>query len=188
MGVYACDLKTLGLCWLRFGKQYSFVATEAGYWSADVLGTNGKQVIEIETKISKHDLKADIKKHKHYHYKCAKFQSPNRFFFLVPENLAEEAAAQAESINPAYGVLTTTLDFPRYGYHMHKTVKCFKKAKHIHQKPPDPKFLLYIAKRMSSELCGYHINSGWQRSFLDHIKALNTIPDIDALEESPTTP
>lgn len=63
------DLKTLGMCWLRYKKQLDIVCTEDPLRSADVLGTDSsiqcRTMIEIEVKVSLADLKNDIKKTSH---------------------------------------------------------------------------------------------------------------------------
>lgn len=66
MKVGSDDLKTLGMCWLRFKKQLDTVCTEDPVRSADVIGTDSsiqcRSLIEIETKVSIADLKADNSK------------------------------------------------------------------------------------------------------------------------------
>ena len=54
------------MCWLRYYKRLDLICTEDPMRSADILGTDSsiqcRTMIEIETKISIADLKADLKK------------------------------------------------------------------------------------------------------------------------------
>lgn len=69
MKIGSDDLKTLGMCWLRYKKQLDTVCTEDPVRSADVIGTDSSMqcrvMIEIETKVSISDLRADLKKTSH---------------------------------------------------------------------------------------------------------------------------
>lgn len=60
------DLKTLAMSWCRFYKRLDLICSEDPIRSADVLATDSsiqcRTMIEIETKISIADLKADLKK------------------------------------------------------------------------------------------------------------------------------
>ena len=59
------ELKAEGMAWLRFvGKKFC-VATEVGPYNADILGIDEKSSVEIETKVSRADLRADFDKRKH---------------------------------------------------------------------------------------------------------------------------
>ena len=59
------EMKTKVLHYLRFKRDYSLVATEAGRKkknNADVLASNFEEIVEVEIKISKYDLKKDFQK------------------------------------------------------------------------------------------------------------------------------
>ncbi len=85
------------MAWLRYGKQFAYVASEAGFFNADVLGSDGKKLIEVEVKKTKSDFANDFrnKPWKHMFYgKPVESQLawvPNQFYFLVPAKLEVEA-------------------------------------------------------------------------------------------------
>ena len=56
---------------------------------------------EFEIKVSKSDLKCELKKDKHKF-----FPNITYFYFVVPPILAEEAVEICEYLNPKYGVMT----------------------------------------------------------------------------------
>jgi len=102
------ELKTKVLHYWRFTRSgYNFIATEAGKFKSDVLVSNGKEIIECETKISREDLRNDFKKKKHDIYKNpSKWYAswvPNKFYFAVPENLTQYAVELTEE--SPYGVI-----------------------------------------------------------------------------------
>ncbi len=64
------QMKAAAMHWLRFRKQLNYVATECGFWSADVIGCDSEHLIEIEVKVSRADLMAEfrnkLEKHEYY--------------------------------------------------------------------------------------------------------------------------
>lgn len=188
------------LGWLRFGKQYHFVAREAGMFSSDVLATDRKNVIEVEIKVSRSDFKADWKKDKHNHYKkrahvhTHKYPSgherrwqqniPNQFFFACPAHMRDFAVEQVNEHQPEYGVIVlqdNTIEIPNF--HMWKRLRMVKRAKFMHKKPPTPGLMLDLAARMSSDLAHIHFNrrmdKDWLKLATDNAKAFSEMVDIE---------
>jgi len=104
----AHEVKTKVLHYWRFTRNgYNSIATEAGKFKADILVSNGKEIIECETKISKADLKNDFKKKKHGIYlNPTTWYSkwlPNKFYFAVPSKLLDIALEMVQ--DREYGVI-----------------------------------------------------------------------------------
>ena len=105
MEIHSGHLKTALLAYYRF-RNRNICADEV--FNADVLVDNGKQIIEVECKISKSDLKADIKKEKHKLWKqepLTRHYIPNKFYICVPTELVDEALKWTEENNSNYGVI-----------------------------------------------------------------------------------
>lgn len=184
------ELKAEGMAWLRFvGKKFC-VATEVGPWNADLLGIDEKSSIEIETKISKSDLRIDFDKRKHRCYADAATmpyearRSPNRFYFLVPKELVDYATVLVEERAPRYGILA--LEDGAWGMHGRRLV-VKRKAKSIHAAKPEPFIIRACMMRMSSELATLRYQLvGFKRlhvgtSIDEHLKAA-TLPLLEFLK------
>lgn len=107
MEVNSLHLKTALLAYYRFKRQL-ICADEVylGRFISDVLVDTGKEIIEVECKVSKSDLWADGNKGKHNNYKLIdRYASPNKFYICVPTSLVEEALKFVQQINPRYGVI-----------------------------------------------------------------------------------
>ena len=105
--VTAFDMKVALMQYYRFKRGWICVYEFHG---ADIIVDTDKEIIEIETKVTKHDLiKGEMKKlSKHQRYKNGigwAYLRPNKFSFCVPENLVETALAWAKKINEDYGVI-----------------------------------------------------------------------------------
>lgn len=97
---------------------------------ADMLVDTGKEIREIEIKISKSDLWNGEKrknKHKEYYQKESK-DRPNKFYICVPEELLDEAKKWVEETNPKYGILIYRTD----KYYSDNAIKSIKQAKSLH--------------------------------------------------------
>lgn len=110
--VTAIDLKLAVLEYYRFRRQYICVDECHG---ADVIADNGKEIIEIEVKITKSDLingeRKKLYKHKRYKQGRGKWGCfPNKFLFCVPEKLVDDALCLAHEINEKYGVIAFDAD------------------------------------------------------------------------------
>lgn len=105
--VTAFDLKLALLEYFRFQRQWICVDEFRG---ADVIADTGKDIIEVEVKISKYDLeKGEGKKQrKHHLYSIGKsfaLCNPNKYYFCVPEALVPLAIGVCEKLNPKYGII-----------------------------------------------------------------------------------
>src|SRR5258706_12434618 len=147
------------MAWLRYGKQFAYVASEAGFFNADVLGSDGKKLIEVEVKKTKSDFANDFrnKPWKHMFYgKPVESQLawvPNQFYFLVPAKLEVEALKILLDNDSPAGLLV--LDRPMtgiYGYAHRKHVGVAKRSKAIHDRPPSATVLAKLAKSKASAL------------------------------------
>ncbi len=186
----ATILKATALANLRFKKQCSLVATEAGAFNADVLGATDKCIYEFEVKVSLTDLKADFNKPKHVFYNNTDpeqlykllhgdepsvndFQKkryersieynlrsvPHYFYFLVPYELLADAVRYLHNNELAqkYGIAYVATNSRGSIYADGLSIE--KRARKLH-KQEVPKFVKDgILKRMSSELCNFHINN-----------------------------
>lgn len=153
MGVLKSDeIKTKVLHYLRFKRDYSLVATEAGKKkknNADVLASNFKDIVEVEVKISKSDLKNDFQKMKHARYASPRTQyTPNRFYFAVPKDLVEVALELTEGTK--YGVMEVS-DKPLKNYTKESYVTV-KKAAQVLKEKYCKKLEHEMLMRLSSEM------------------------------------
>jgi len=188
--------------WLRFGKQFSFVAREVGCFSSDVLGSNTKTVTEVEIKVTKSDFKADWKKPKHDVYKelehihTRKWPSglgetswaqtiPNQFYFACPEHMKEFAIEQVKANQSDYGVMVlmdNTTAIPNYN--MWNRLRVVKRAKFLHREKPKPEMLVRLAARMASDLCHIHLqrrmDKDWVKLALEASREYSNQQDIES--------
>lgn len=158
--ITSLHLKTALMAYWRFKKQ-SLCCDEVGFagGNSDILVDTGKEIIDIEVKISKSDLKADIKKPKHEANKNQLSQYisvPNKFYICVPTCLVEEAKKWTEEVNPNYGVLEFSevkyesyKEYPRY---YDKMIRVVKKAKLLKEDYKSKK------EEISFRLCSALIN------------------------------
>lgn len=74
---------------------------------ADLVADNGKFVVEVEVKMTKHDLwGGEAKKwHKHQAENKLSAPCPNKFYVCVPMGLESEAVKWCEAVDPRYGVM-----------------------------------------------------------------------------------
>lgn len=156
-------LKSLAINWLRYGKRLPLVCSEVGGWNADVLGLSPQIAVEVETKISKSDIKAEFDKKtaKHWLYANPKSTSsiPNYFYFLVPEHLADFTRQFLEDKMPKAGVISA-LKPPSNAKHYDKTMLAVvKRATKIKDGPPTKYMFVTTLLRCSSELAGLY----WSR-------------------------
>lgn len=201
MLVNSDHIKTAILCWFRFGRQYHHIATEVGHWSADVVGADEKMLVEVEVKVSKSDFQRDFTKDKHrfylntfnkiedkinsYYYKWI----PNKFYFAVPEDLGEWAAAYLEEKQSPYGLVV--IKHSRGGvYPIDKSTDVVRKAKYLHKDPPKKGVFTTILSRMSSALCidqiNAHSNQLARETLKNALDNLSKTPDIDPEEPNGT--
>lgn len=155
----AFDLKLALLQYFRFKRQWVCVDEFEG---ADIIVDTGKEIIEIEVKVTKPDLingeKAKVFKHQIYrHGGQFAWNRPNKFLFCVPEKLVDIALGWSNEINERYGVI---------GFDVERFEKCIaanfipwgcnyirivKSAKKLHDKYSED--LRYaIAKKTSAKI------------------------------------
>lgn len=160
MEINSLHLKTALMAYWRFRKQ-CICADEVGFGggNSDILVDTGKEVIDIECKISKSDLKADLHKKKHEAYKIGfgKYISiPNKFYICVPTYLVEEAKKWTEEVNPKYGVIEFSEikfnDYQQYSRCWDKMLYIVKKAKSLKEDYKSKK------EEISFRLCSALIN------------------------------
>lgn len=182
-------LKIAALCWLRWGRKYPYVCTEAGRFSADVIGATTKTLTEVEVKISKADLRADFVKPKHAYYRHVSPQYrgagwiPNQMYFAVPEELRDYALEQLANQNSKYGLLVFKEDLPN-GHNL----ACVKTAGKLHTAAPSARVLELTLMRMGSELCNFHAYSHryqtWLHEMKHEAKHMSGASDIDPEEHA----
>lgn len=153
----ALKLKYQALFYLRIKQRCTFIATEAGYNSADVLGINEKKMIEIEVKTSMVDFKNDFKKPKHYNYNkdeggWRKQWIPNQFYFAVPPEMVEDVKKYLDEHTEycRYGVLALVVPDTDGEFRVARA------AKKLHDRPPSSHSKFTLALRMGSELLRFH--------------------------------
>jgi len=154
------QLKLALLEYFRFKRQ-SIVVDEC--CNNDIVADTGKEIIEVEVKISKSDLiygertRSKQIKHKKYANSMVVF-NPNKYYFCVPSFLKNNTIEYAKNLNPNYGVIVfnennffnTKYNRKARAYHM-DYLEFVKKAKNLHQNY----HILYqkqIAKRCSAKL------------------------------------
>lgn len=158
--ITAFDLKLACLEQYRFTKQYVTV-DECN--NCDIIADSGKDIIEIEIKISKQDLlngeKAKLSKHSSYKNATTRvrWNIPNKYYFCVPNLLVEPAIKYANKLNPSYGVIqfddeAFIKSLPNRKRCQHdEYLKVVKKAKALHSSYSN-KYSMVISKRCSTKL------------------------------------
>ena len=110
----------------------------------DVLAVKPDELIELEIKTNKSDLLGDSKKKKH-----RKPPTVNKFYYVVPKILVEEAKKFTEMLNPSYGVIC--YNYPYKG-NLSQGIYVAKNARLLMQKEPiDPDILTKLYRRLSYE-------------------------------------
>lgn len=167
-------VKAEAIAWLRFGKRLPIVCTEVGNWYSDVLGVGRTSSVEVETKISKSDLKAEFrnKTTKHLIYQKADEglgrTVPNYMYFMVPEELKEAALEIVGTGNPKAGVAIVMEDSVAGS-----NIIVVKPAVKLHSGKPSMQMTRAAIMRMSSELVGLHqINERLSSNIYEEIKRM----------------
>lgn len=132
----------------RFNKGFQYISTEC--CERDVLVSNGKDLIEIEVKVSWADYKRDFEKER---YKRAKEKgllipempykgTPNYKYYAAPRELALKIKEDIEQNHPHFGVISVSTGFCEF----------IKRGKRVHDDPISEKNKDLIVARMASEL------------------------------------
>ena len=106
------DIKAIVASYWRYVKQCPVVALEVNSnlssWSgekADVLAVNKNRfLIETEVKVTLADLRRDVKKSKHRHFRECRHVT-KYFYFAVPKDIANAAKLICADIYPYAGIL-----------------------------------------------------------------------------------
>lgn len=153
------SLKLEALAWFRYGRRWPYVATEVGYFNADVLASDGKKLVEIEVKKTKADFANDFKNksYKHMVYSAPgeipRSWVPNQLYFFVPAKLREEALKLLDENKSPAGlvVLVKPLEGLMWSPRQ-RHVEVVRKPKDLHSKPVPAKVLEKLVHRMASDL------------------------------------
>jgi hypothetical protein len=147
-------MKFEALKWLRLDQRCMFIATEVGAYSSDVMGINEKKIIEIEVKTTFQDFKNDFRKHKHsvylgrYGTEWEQQWIPTHFYFAVTDEIADKVLEflkeDKTEMSKNYGVIKMS-DW-----------RVIKRAKWLHERPPNNRVKCTLALRMGSELIRFH--------------------------------
>lgn len=108
MKVTSYHLRLALLEYYRFKR--SMIAVDE-YNGADIIVDTGKDIIEVEIKVTRSDLRREQthKQGKHLSYRAGQQWArchPNRFMFCVPLKMREAAEAMIAELNPKYGLIT----------------------------------------------------------------------------------
>ncbi len=164
INITSLHLKTALMCYYRFKRQ-CLVADEI-YSSfneiADVLVDTGKEIYEIEIKISKSDLNAEKKKSKHKNSVDEKWlkrreRGANKFYLCVPTELIPYAEEWIQEVNPKYGLIGfNTERYIKRNYDWDQYRFFVKKASLLH-KNYNKKLRDRIISRLGSISCNAYI-------------------------------
>lgn len=179
MKISSADLKTIALCWLRFEKSFNLICTEDPFRNADAIGTDTSQqcrkMIEIETKISIADLRADQNK-RVKHERMSKLHKkqpiedmwqkedpghtlfPSQFYFLVPAELKDKALEVVNELYPHAGLMQAFASQSSDGRYRDGTLMVVKRAPVLHKLLIGKQIKHYFANRLSSEICGLRLD------------------------------
>jgi hypothetical protein len=143
---------TEALAYLRYKRQYILVVDE--YKKCDVLAINGyTDIIEVEIKTSFADLKNDLKKPKHSWYgieKSRKFK-PQKFYFMIPEELFEKVEPYVKENFPYAGIMLWKPGTNK-GRKFVTNIRIKKQAKDLKNKKLTNKQYIDIQKRVVSSM------------------------------------
>lgn len=163
--ITSSDLKLALLQYFRFKRGWVCVDEFRG---ADIIVDTGKEIIEVEVKMTRSDLISGErrKKSKHWAYKMGYSymrNRPNKFIFCVPSRLVKIALSWSKELNPKYGVMSFDVNlfnkwneigvFGKRGTQHFDCLVYRRSAKPLHD-GYDNKLRYAIAKRASSKLTG----------------------------------
>lgn len=166
-------VKTAVLCFCRFAKRYEYISTECGEFSADVLASNGKELMEVEVKVSKADFNRDFSKRKHRIYArpdepvspySVRDWIPNKFYFAVPEHLKDAVLEVLKGDYQKYGLMVVGEG------RIDQAVTVVKKAQPLHSRPILPAVLRKILLRCTSDLCHFYMKGELESECLNKMK------------------
>ena len=175
----ASEAKTKVLHYWRFKRRYKWIATEAGPYNSDVLVSNLQEVVEVEIKVRASDLRAELKKRKHYAYKNGGRYIPNKFYIGVPEDLVETCIVLIE--DRPYGIISID-SRPLTNKRKEVFCKIVRQARPINLNFPFPLYDCLLL-RMGSELIQNRIRTDPDRiattihkmkAFIEKVRAIKS--------------
>lgn len=161
------DMALDAILWLKQDKRCYLHCTEYGYsWTADAIGYNGKDLIEVEVKTSWSDFQADFRNKKKKHqvlldaFEKDKLQKgfnyiPNYMYYLVTPELQEKAVKYIKENKLPYGVMVYNKRKPANP--LFGGLESVHKVKRIHKESPSNRQIQVMTARMSNEYI-YAIN------------------------------
>lgn len=140
--------------YLRFERGY-LCADEATlcHGPCDMVADTGVDVLEIEVKVTKHDLwggEAKKRKHKTFYLNA---DAPTKFYVCVPTELLEEADKWCNLINEKYGIIHFDSSMYRRGVSFGKCVAIKRTAQRLH------KLYKNRERKIAMRLCSIIANS-----------------------------
>lgn len=146
----------------RFDKGLMVTSECCGHGGgiADIITYNLKKeiMVEIEIKISKQDLKKDIKKMKHFLYKAKDEIQIQQFYYAVPTSLVEYCKEYLIEHELDYGIIeiitekVDDFDFKKKMADYGKLLRVVKKCKRFNKNKPLDHQVRTFMLRLSSEL------------------------------------
>lgn len=139
-------MKIVVASFYRYNRGFSYVCTE--FKNMDICASDGMSLIEIECKISKSDLKNELKKIKHSYYNFKKRNNriviPNQYYIAITKDMFKdkECVEIINKLNDKYGIIVVE---------SWKYISFEKYAKKLHDKNINEKKLQEIIARLSSE-------------------------------------
>ncbi len=163
-------IKTGLLCYYRFKCGAEGVATEVstGIGIADIVAINrDHEVIEVEVKVSKSDLKSEATKKEVKHillsnikevYGSGSFVNarPHRFYYCVPPEMEDSTIQFVNEFNPNYGVMVfNPTSIPE------ESITIVKSSRKLHSNDVYEVYRTHILKRNSNELASKYRKEYW---------------------------
>lgn len=158
------SLHAEALAWLRYGKHMPLVATECGYWSADVLGIDENKCIEVEVKKTISDLRAEFRNKTKKHETFARLEpdgramwSPNYFWIFTYAHLGAQALKVLEELGMEHVGLAVLQKESTTVNGAGHWVSILRHAPKLHNGKPHKKLIRALQLRMGSELVSLRV-------------------------------
>lgn len=123
-------MKIVVASFYRYNRGFKYVCTE--FKKIDVCASEGSSLIEIECKISKSDLKKELKKKKHDYYSFKKKRKsviiPNKYYIAITQEMAKdkECFEIINKLNDKYGIIVVEswrcISFEKYAKKLHDDI------------------------------------------------------------------
>ena len=176
------DVKAEVACYLRFVRQYALVFIEQ--FDQDLVAVDGRRrVMWVEVKVSISDLMNDRRKRFHQNVRLMRelplfggrnaqraymryFEwelAPARFFFAVPDEIAEEAHKRIIRHFPWAGLISVKKT-PVNRLYLGHCITVMRKAEHIHDRKLNVKAVIRLVKAQSASLAHAYARLSWRRN------------------------